>query len=842
MAFIRNLLHPAGIIGTVLAILIPFFIYLAPHIGLKDFLAFGDMRFTFPLFFIQFIGGLLLFISLFKDAASWIKTQLPAKTFLILIGIFALAVTIFAATNIEARHRVQSDESIFLSVAQNFYNSHTSGTCNQGIFEDGSLNCLQDTHTFKTKGLSFLYFLGMPLFGSDLHWIFNFHLVLLFFTILIFFFALNAWLKSPLFAAIAAFLLALQPTLLFQFRAMSVEPLYVFLLALALLVWKWALDRNTLKHWILFALLLAFFAQTRQETVFCFLAFIVLSLPKILDKKDAKAPAFFFTLSLFSVPILFTISYFQGYGFQGGEYKAHGHFIENISRNWEVMTRPLGADGLLANPFLSYFTYLAAIGLCIFLFIVIRDFSQKKYGKSIPVFLFLVLYHIQAYAIFENVSGDFTIEINQRYVLVLFPLMAFLAAIPLYYLVYFLFHKRFSAQLQFIAAVVFAVLLSANTFRYHESFKKNIMYNRNHLTSEQVEIHKWLSTLPGAKNALFVYARPYHFVGYGYSSVHYDHIRSMTDSELEKLLEKYNGEVYYLRGLDCWDSKTYHAKAVEHRIPTTCDIFEKENKLTPIYQSSVLNSYRLNVSKIEKRKRFHPEDFIASLTLNNEGENGMVVRTETKEAAAQEPWMLRVTLNESKELLNVPLGASKIQYDTLRSADSLIPGYNRFRAVVSNAVSGDTLYNETFDQFFDNGGKTVSLVSIPVFGTRQDWGQLQKNLSVEGNPLTIDGNVYSEGFGTHASSIIQFKLEKGYSHFAAAVGLDDEAICSDGFKFRVLGDGVLLYESPLVAPLQVFSLMVPIQQVKILSLESDRAGSMDCDHVNIVFPTLTLAL
>ncbi len=840
MAFIRNLLHPAGIIGTVLAVLIPFLIYLAPHIGLKDFLAFGDMRFTFPLFLIQFLGGLLLLIFLFKDGSNWIKAQLPAKTFLILLGVFALAVTLFAAAGIEARHRVQSDESIFLSVAQNFYHSHTSATCNQGIFEDGTLNCLQDTHTFKTKGLSFLYFLGMPLFGSDLHWIFNFHLALLFFTILIFFIALNAWFKRPLFAAIAAFLLALQPTLLFQFRAMSVEPLYVFLLALVLLVWKWALDRNTLKHWILFALLLAFFAQTRQETVFCFLAFIVLSLPKILDKKDAKAPAFFFTLSLFSAPILFTISYFQGYGFQGGEYKAHGHFIENITRNWEVMTRPLGTDGLLANPFLSGFTYLAALGLCIFLLMVVWDFSQKKYGKSIPVFLFLVLYHIQAYAIFENVSGDFTIEINQRYVLVIFPLMAFLAAIPLYTLVYFLFRNRFSAQVQFTAAAIFAVLLAANTFRYHESFKKNIMYNRNHLTSEQVEIHKWLSALPGAENALFVYARPYHFIGYGYSSIHYDRIRSMTDGELEKFLEKYGGEVYYLRGLDCWDSKTYHAKAVEHRIPTTCDIFERENKLTPVYQTNVLNSYRLSVSKIQKRKRFHFEDFISSLTVNNDGENGIVVRTETKEAAAKEPWRLHLMLNDSKELLNVPLGELRVQYDTIRNAPHPVPGYNRFHAVILNAASGDTLYNTTIDQFFDNGGKTVPLVSIPVFGARQDWGQLRKNLSVEGNPLTINGNVYSEGFGTHANSVIQFKLEEKYSHFAATIGLDDEAICSDGFKFRVLGDGVLLYESPLVNPLRTFSIMVPLQQVKILTLESDRAGSMDCDHVNIVFPTLTL--
>jgi hypothetical protein len=98
---------------------------------------------------------------------------------------------------------------------------------------------------------------------------------------------------------------------------MSVEPLYFFWSALSILVLKWAHEKNTLIHWILLALILGFFAQTRQETIFCLFAFILFSLPKLLDRKDAKARSFSSPFHFYITPLL-TISFFQGYNFQGG--------------------------------------------------------------------------------------------------------------------------------------------------------------------------------------------------------------------------------------------------------------------------------------------------------------------------------------------------------------------------------------------------------------------------------------------------------------------------------------------------------------------------------------------
>ncbi|MCF0224567.1 MAG: glycosyl hydrolase family 98, partial [Fibrobacter sp.] len=517
LKLLNNLKHSGTIAGLVLAVLIPFFVYLGPNVGQKKLIQQLDLSLPLPLFIVQLVLGVVLVAMLRKDLREWLMSILPQKQFTILACAFALFATIFAASQIDARHRVESDESIFFSIAQSMYYNQQSGTCNQGEFTDGSLKCFSTSNSFKTKGLSFLYLMGMPLFGTHLSWVFAMELLLLPLAILLMFFAIVAWTKQPLLGFFAALLMALQPTVLFQFRSMSVEPLYVFLSALSLLVFKWAYDRNTLKHWALSALVLAFFAQTRQETVFCFAPFILVALPKLLDQKSAKTPVFFLLLSLFTVPVLLTISYFQGFGFQGGEFSAHGHFLEDVAKNWEVMTKPLKENGELQNPFLTYFNYLFAIGG---IYLIGRALWDAFKGKDVKwcgdryfylkVLAFVVLYHIQTYVILENVSGDFSIEINQRYSLVMIPTMAFLAALPIAHAVEYL--TKSSLANRVVLALIVAVGFSLWTGHYQKDFNNNVMYNRNHLTVEEHEILGWLKNEP-QKNRFFIYGRPWHFVG-----------------------------------------------------------------------------------------------------------------------------------------------------------------------------------------------------------------------------------------------------------------------------------------------------------------------------------------
>ncbi|SOE78807.1 4-amino-4-deoxy-L-arabinose transferase [Fibrobacter sp. UWT3] len=856
---LKNLLHPAGLIGLVIALIIPAIIWFLgrPSGGHKEIIRQLDLNLPLPLFLFQMAVAIILFAFLNKDFREWFKGILPQKPFSILAIAAAIGIAVFAGTQIEARHRVQSDESVFMSVAQNMYHNHESGTCNQGIFDGSHLNCIAKSNSFKTKGLAFLYFLGMPLFGTDLHWIFNAELLMLPLAFLLMFLAIVAWTKQPLLAFLAALLMALQPTVLFQFRAMSVEPLYIFLSALSLFIFKWAYDRNTVMHWALLAITLAFFAQTRQETAFCLLSFIFFAFPKILDKKDFKAPTFFVTLSLFSVPALLTISYFQGFGFQGGEFEAHGHFLEDLKRNWIEMTRPLKENGELENPFLTYFNYLFAIGGVYLLFRAIYD-TAKGCKFYLWMLVFLVLYHVQTYMILENVSGDFSIQINQRYSLVMLPSMAFVAALPIAHAIeYFAASasKKEAKPLAFAGMVIVAIILSAWTFHYKEDFNKNIMYNRNHLTTEEHEILGWLKEQPEA-DRLFIYGRPWHFVGYGVSSIHYDKARQMSDAELQKYIDKYNGEVYYIRGLDCWDSQTYHKKAVEHRIATTCDVFEREMDLVGVKNILITNNYWVQIAKFNGRKHYNPTNIIqvsepakgiaapandsATVTtgesaVENTSEAPLLLNYNLKEQAeATRNWALRITLDR---FLVKDTAYAPGEFNVLVGYDKLQPGYNTIRYIVTDTQK-NTKLADISKYYFNAAGGASALEQGSITEHRQDWGNLRWNKSIENHEMTINGSKFENGFGTHANSETTIGLEGKYRAFRTSFGLDDESLCSEGVSVQIIGDGQVLATSPVFQSGVVHTLTANTEGVQKLVLKTTAKGSIDCSHVDFVHPVL----
>ena len=839
---LKNLLHPAGIAGTVIALAIPFLIYLAPNIKHRETIRQLDLYLPLPLFGVQLLAGIILFCFLNKDFREWVKGILPEKSISIMVIVFTAVVTIFAGMQIEARHRVQSDESVFMSVAQNMYYNHESSTCNQGVFENGGLTCKSTSNSFKTKGLSFLYFLGMPLFGNNLRWIFTAEFLMLPLSILLMFLAIVAWTRQPLLAFLASLLMALQPTVLFQFRSMSVEPLYIFLSALSLLVFKWAYDRNTVMHWALLALVLGFFAQTRQETIFCLFAFILFALPKLLDKQDTKAPVFFVVLSLFSVPALLTISYFQGFGFQGGEFEAHGHFFEDLAKNWEVMTTKLGNNGELSNPFLSYFNYLFAIGAIYLAYRAIND-ARKKDFYYLKILGFLLLYHLQTYVILENVSGDFSIEINQRYSLVMLPSMAFVAALPVTHLVQYFAtskDKEQSVTNVLVGILIVAVAFTGWTLHYKKDFNNNIMYNRNHLTIEEHEILGWLKQQPKA-DRFFIYGRPWHFVGYGISSIHYDNARQMKDSEMKDLIEKYKGEVYYIRGLDCWNSQTYHKKAVEHRIATTCDVFEREMDMTGVKNILVTNNYWVQIAKFNGRKNYNPEKIIKTSDIEVVPADSasksakLKIRYELKEQSKTTAnWVFTLFVNKSiVKRTTYSFGS----YDQEIGAEQLQPGFNQVRFVVQDEATHSKLADVS-KFYFEKANGAVALVNLPIESHQQGWGNMHKNESIDGNQFNINGQRFTNGLGIHAASTTVFDIDKKYSTLKFSTGLDDESLCGNGVSVEVLGDGKSLAKTDFFQNGTLQDVVANVTGVKKLTIKTIPKEGIDCTHVDIINPVV----
>jgi hypothetical protein len=633
-----------GILGIFLALAIPLLIYAAPHLEQKELISNLDLNLPFWLYLTQFALGLGLAINLAKDFKEWLKPIAPGIPDMLPVCAAAALALFVCLAWVAPRHRVQSDESIFLATAQNMYANQIAGSCDEGEFaENGHLHCQKSVHNFKTKGEPFLYVLGIPVLGHDLRWVFPLHIFLLLATIFLLYFGIRAWTANNNLAFLTAALFAAQPTTLFQFRSASIEPLYTFLFALSIFLWKWAWDKNTVKHWILLALVLAFFAQTRQETIFCLGAFAIPSFfriynsqPSTLNSQLSKIlfspfPVFLFAISFFCIPVLLTISYYQGYSFQGGEFNAHGHFFENLKQALNISIFTPLEKGLLKNPFLSSFTVLTLCGIILLAIFAIKELEDKnkkaKSSKSknsllptpysllpnIPILIFFLLYFPQIFMVLENVSGDLTIEINQRYTLIAFPAMAFFGAFAIDKASLFLPKDN---RLFFVFAC--AAVLWGNTLRYKESFEANIMYNRNHLTTEEAEILKWLEKEP-EKKRIFVYSRPWHFIGYGMNGIHYN---SLTQQRLRELLQKYNGEVYYVRGLDCWDSQTYHKKAVESRIATVCDRFEQNFPMESLFTTIITNNYRLVIAKLKENgtgtQLFAPQEVNIELPENAE--------------------------------------------------------------------------------------------------------------------------------------------------------------------------------------------------------------------------------
>jgi hypothetical protein len=123
----------------------------------------------------------------------------------------------------------------------------------------------------------------------------------------------------------------------------------------------------------------------------------------------------------------------------------------------------------------------------------------------------------------------------------------------------------------------------------------------------------------------------------------------------------------------------------------------------------------------------------------------------------------------------------------------------------------------------------------------QDYGTLQTNLNVAGNPLSLGGKRYANGFGTHANSTINFTIPTQATKFSFKAGLDSSVESAD-VKFFVWGNGKLLWESPLIyrSEKNAKTININLNNIHELSLQVSAMGNISSDHANWINPVLTL--
>jgi alpha-galactosidase len=125
--------------------------------------------------------------------------------------------------------------------------------------------------------------------------------------------------------------------------------------------------------------------------------------------------------------------------------------------------------------------------------------------------------------------------------------------------------------------------------------------------------------------------------------------------------------------------------------------------------------------------------------------------------------------------------------------------------------------------------ETVWLSSLDLHKMQQDWGKPGADKSVDAHTLTIAGQKFDHGVGSHASSMICVKLN-GATRFSAMVGVDDE-ITGDpaGIRFLLIGDGRELWQSKVMKRNQPAEKVdVDLSGVKTLILLTESTG----DNVN----------
>ena len=130
--------------------------------------------------------------------------------------------------------------------------------------------------------------------------------------------------------------------------------------------------------------------------------------------------------------------------------------------------------------------------------------------------------------------------------------------------------------------------------------------------------------------------------------------------------------------------------------------------------------------------------------------------------------------------------------------------------------------------------ETVWLDDLDLKKATQGWSEPHKNQSLEGNTLTLGGNTFEHGLGTHAVSTLNVNLAGGSKKFTATVGVDDEVGTEGSVEFFVIGDGKELWKSGVLHGGDAAKTCeVDLTGVKQLTLKAGDAGDgIKADHAD----------
>jgi hypothetical protein len=137
----------------------------------------------------------------------------------------------------------------------------------------------------------------------------------------------------------------------------------------------------------------------------------------------------------------------------------------------------------------------------------------------------------------------------------------------------------------------------------------------------------------------------------------------------------------------------------------------------------------------------------------------------------------------------------------------------------------------------------LQLQTLDLTPMTSGWQSPQTNRAVSGQPLRVGEKRFESGIGTHAPSELRLSLDGKATRLRASLGVDAAAGSAGSVEFKVVGDGVTLWQSGKMtgrSPLK--SIDVELTGVKRLDLiVTDAGDGRDSDHANWIDPTIEYA-
>jgi len=131
---------------------------------------------------------------------------------------------------------------------------------------------------------------------------------------------------------------------------------------------------------------------------------------------------------------------------------------------------------------------------------------------------------------------------------------------------------------------------------------------------------------------------------------------------------------------------------------------------------------------------------------------------------------------ENLALINSPLITHQPGEQSIK-IEANVKGAKKLYLVVTDGGNGAHWdHADWIEPKLESEKGALFLTDLEWISATSGWETVKINQSVAGNKLIVDGKNYENGIGTHATSIIVYKLPEGYDTFSSLAGLDNECV------------------------------------------------------------------